>query len=449
MAPVPMPGSRPLAGHAGALLRDPLGFLERAYPLGETVALRLGPKPACLVNGAQPLRRILLGDSGSYDKGFQFEQLRMLIGDGVGTSGGAKHRRQRRLMRPAFDHGHVEGYVATMARSAAQAADSWRAAGAAGIDAGLEMRRLTMAVITRVMLGEQEWQDADAEAVGEVLAELPVVLGGLGRRALLPIALLNEAPTPGNRRFRRAQSAVHAVADRMVARHRARRAAGDADDGSLLGTILAAVDEDSSGMTDAQAHDEIMTVLLAATETTAGTLAWLLYLLAVDPQWQSAVRQESDAVLGGELPGAAALRDLPLIRRVATEVLRLYPPGWVLGRRPIEDIEIAGAPVAAGTQVLLNFYGLHRDPRVYAEPSRFRPDRWLDPGPEALHSHFLPFGLGPHACIGEDFAWSVILSAVAVFAARYRWRLAPGAVVRPVARTTLHPGSVPLLLEPV
>lgn len=442
--PVAMPGALPLLGHAGALLRDPLGFLERAYPLGEAVVIRLGPKPALLVNGSEPLRRILTGDAGLYDKGLQFEQLRVLIGDGVGTSSGAKHRRQRRLMRPAFDHGHVEGYVETMARSAAQAADAWRVADRTEVDAAQEMRLLTMSVITRVLRGTQDWQGTDAAAVREVLATLPVLLGGIGRRALLPVALLNNAPTPGNRRFRHAQTGVHAMADRMIAEHRARRVP---DDG-LLGTLLAAVDEDGSTMTDAQAHDEIMTVLLAATETSAGTLAWLLHVLSRDPVLQRAVQQEADTVLDGRLPTAADLGSLALTRRVVSEVLRLYPPGWVLGRRPVEPVEIAGVAVPAGTQVLLNFYGLHRDPRAYPEPGRFDPDRWLDPDPELLRGNYLPFGLGPHACIGEEFAWCLLLTATAVFASRFTVRPVAGSVVRPVARTTLHPGSVPLVPEP-
>jgi cyclooctatin synthase len=446
----------PLLGHAGALLRDPLGFLERVYPLGDVVALRLGPKPACLVNGPEPLRQVLISDAARYDKGFQFDQLRGLIGDGVGTSGGAKHRRQRRLMRPAFDHEHVEGYVAVMARCAAQIVADWHPA--ARIDAGHEMRRLAMTAITRAMFeaadGEPGEERSESGAVHEVLASLPILLGGVGRRALLPLAVLNKAPTPGNRRFDRACAGLHAMADRMIADHRSRQAGATgraaSDTPSLLSTLLAAVDdEDGGGMTDAQAHDEIMTVLLAGTETSAGTLAWTLHVLSRDLDLQRAVQQEAGAVLNGRTPTAADLSSLPLTRRVVSEVLRFYPPSWILGRRPIQDVQIAGVPVAAGTQVLLNFYGLHHDPAAYPQPDRFDPDRWLDPAPEAVRGHYLPFGLGPHACVGEGFAWSLILTTVSTIASHYTVSPAPGAVVKPVARTTLHPGVVPLVLEPL
>lgn len=444
-----IPGALPLLGHTGDLLRDPLEFLKRVYPLGDVAVLRLGPKPAYLVNASEPLLRILTTDAALYDKGFQFDHLRVLIGDGVGTSTGAKHRRQRRLLRPAFDHGHVESYVATMADCATQSADAWR--GRRVIDAGHEMRLLAMTTITRTVFdapnrpGTTDGPPPASMAEPEILASLPLLLGGIGRRALLPLALLDRTPTPGNLRFNRARDALHATVDRMIADHRARPHDGD---GSLLNTLLSAVDEDGTGMTDEQAHDEIMTVLLAGTETSAGTLAWLLHKFSLDRDLQRAVQQEVDTTLAGRAPNAGDLGSLPLIRRVVSEVLRFYPPSWILGRRPMRDVEIAGFPVRAGSQVLLNFYGLQHDPLAFPEPERFDPDRWLAPDAAALRTHYLPFGMGAHACVGDGFAWSFILTAVAVIASRYTVEPVSGSTVRPVARTTLHPGVVPLTLEP-
>ena len=467
-APVRVPGAWPLLGHAPALLRDPLGFLTAAYRAGELVSIRLGPRSAFLVNGSDPIRRILVHDAGRYDKGFQFDHLRLLIGDGVGTTAdAAKHRRQRRLLRPAFDHARVDRYVAVMVQAAEAAVRRWR--GSRRIDAGAEMRALTMTVIARSMFdararsgpdtgpgtGRDEGGSADPDprVASEVLATLPTLLGGIGRRALLPIPALDRLPTPGNLAFERARTRLHAFADQMVAE---RRAAADGGvvpaTRCLLDDVLAAVDDDGSGMSDAQAHDEIMTVLLAGTETTAGTLAWLLHVLASDPALQLQVQREADTVLGGRAPTAADLDALEFTRRVATEVLRLYPAGWILGRRPFEDVEIAGVTVPAGSQVLLNFYGLHRDARVYADPDRFDPDRfdsarWRHGATGPPRPYFLPFGLGPHACLGEGFAMSQILATAAVVASRCTVRPVPGTVVRPVARTTLHPGVVPLIVE--
>jgi cytochrome P450 len=447
LQPVTIPGAWPLLGHAGSLLRDPLGFLESVYALGDVVVLRLGPKPAYLVNGSEPLRRILVADAQYYDKGFQINALRALIGDGIGTSVGPKHRRQRRLMRPAFDHAHVRGYVDTMARCATAEADTWRDGRA--IDAGREMRRLAMTAIIVAVLGVAEGGalPSDTEVQAEVLTSLSVVLAGVGRRAILPLGQLERVPTPGNLRFNRAHVALHSAVGRMVADHRAEQRGG-AGNGGLLDTLLAAVDEDGTGMSDQQVHDEVMTVLLAGSETSAGTLAWLLHILSGDLDLQRAVQEEVDAVLAGRMPQADDLSSLPLARRVVSEVLRLYPASWLLGRRSLQEVEIAGVPVPTRAQVLLNFYGVHRDPRAYPDPNRFDPDRWLAPDPEVVRTHYFPFGMGPHVCIGEGFAWSLIMTTLAVVASQYTVRPVPGSVVRPVARTTLHPGVVPLTFEP-
>lgn len=458
-APVRFPGAWPVLGHAPALLRDPLGFLSAAYRAGDLVSIRLGPKSAFLVNGSDAIRRILVHDAELYDKGFQFDHLRVLIGDGVGTTADAvKHRRQRRLLRPAFDHAHVERYVAGMAQAAESAVREWL--GSRRIDAGAEMRALTMTVIARAVFdagprpgtgprpGSGTGAGLDSHAAREVLATLPTVLGGVGRRALLPIPALDRMPTRGNLAFERARARLREFADRMIAERRAVAVDGAVPTAHcLLDDVLAAVDDGGAGMSDAQAHDEIMTVLLAGTETTAGTLAWLLHVLAGDPALQLEVQREADAVLGGRAPTAADLAALELTRCVVNEVLRLYPAGWILGRRPFEDVRIAGVTVPAGSQVLLNFYGMHRDAQVYCEPDRFDPGRWRDGEGGPPLPHFLPFGLGPHACLGEDFGMSQILVTAAVVASRCTVRPVPGTVVRPVARTTLHPGVVPLFVE--
>jgi len=462
-------GAWPLLGHAPALIRDPLGFVERAYRQGPVVRIRLGRTPAYLVNDGEEIRRILLPEASDYDKGFQFDKLRVLIGDGVGTSVGLKHRRQRRLLRPAFDHSRVPEYVDEMVRCATAEVDSWPPG--ARIDAVAVLRRLIMTIVCRSMFGSA------SPACSEILRSLPTLLGGVGLRALLPFSLVERAPTPANRRFEEARARLHGAVDRVIAEHRA-AAADQPDSGpdsgpnrapgrDLLALLLEAVDEDDgSAMTDAQAHDEVMTILLAGTETAAGALSWALYLISRDPALQAAVQAEVDALglaartgrAAGPAAGAASvtaadLSTLPLMRRVLSEVLRLYPPGWVLGRRPVRDTVLGGVAIPAGTQLLLNFFGLHHDPQVYPQPGRFRPDRWLPDGPatvdpDLLRTHYLPFGTGAHGCVGDAYAWTEMLVVLVTVFTRFTLHPVPGRVARPVARTTLHPDVVPLALEP-
>ena len=439
-----LPGAWPVLGHAPALLRDPLALLASAGRIGPLTLARLGPVPAFLVTEPELIRAVLVRDAARYDKGFQFDTLRALIGDGVGTSGGAAHRRSKRLLRTAFDHGAVERYAADMAAQTVRFLDArWAPAAAEGrsVDAVAELRMLAMRLISHSMSGSELVAD-------EVMDSLPELLAGIGRRAVLPIRALDRVPTPGNHRFERSLASVHAVAKKMVAEHRERAANEAGGDGppTLLSVLLAAVDEDGAGLTDEQAHDEIMTLLLAGTETAAGIMAWALHVLARDPALQQRIRDEVIAVTDGRAPTAAEMRRLVRTERFIKEILRLYPPGWVLGRRPLRALRMNGMLIPARSQVLLNFYGLHRDPTAFPEPDRFDPDRWIDPDPAVVSAYYLPFGTGPHGCLGEGYAWAEILCVLCAVLARYRLHAVPGTRVRAVARTTLHPDTVPLML---
>ena len=288
------------------------------------------PVRAYLVTEPTLIRTVLVRDAADYDKGFQFDALRGLIGDGVGTSGGAKHRRQKKLLRTAFDHSAVDRYAVDMVAQTAGFLDSrWMPALAADdpVDAAADMRMLAMRLVTHSMSGSEV-------AADEVMGSLPELLSGVGRRALLPVRALDRVPTPGNRRFDRSLASVHALADSLVAQHRRRAALGESETGpqTLLSLLLDAVDEDGTGMTDEQAHDEIMTLLLAGTETAAGVMAWALNVLARDSALQQRVRDEVLETTGGRPPTASELRGLALTRRVVQETLRLYPPGWIVGR---------------------------------------------------------------------------------------------------------------------
>ncbi|WP_034269510.1 cytochrome P450 [Actinospica robiniae] len=450
----PVAGGWPLLGHAPVLLRDPLALLVNAGREAPVALVRLGPVPAYVVSGPEQVRRILVTDAAEYDKGFQFDALRRLIGDGVGTSRGAKHRRNKRMLRPTFDRSASRVHALAMTPQIERFLDAYWEPAAPGsaergtdgpdrvVDAAVDLRVLSMRLVTRSMSGSEL-------AADEVMRALPELLAGIGRRALLPIRALDLLPTPGNRRFSRSLRRVHEVADAMVARERARAAAAGSAEGGVesagsLAALLAAVDEQGTGMTDEQAHDEIMTLLLAGTETTAGVMGWCLHVLARDQQLQERVRLEIAGVTGGRRLAPADMRRLELTERVVREVLRLYPPGWLIGRRALRDIRLGDVRIPAGRQVLLNFYALQRDPAAFPDPDTFDPDRWKSMDPAVAAEYYLPFGSGPHGCPGEWYGMAEIFCVLCAVLARYRLEPAPGSVVRPVARTTLHPDAVRL-----
>src|SRR5437868_1664539 len=167
---------------------------------------------------------------------------------------------------------------------------------------------------------------------------------------------------------------------------------------------LAARDEDGSQMTDRQLRDEVMTLFLAGHETTALTLAWSWYLLGKDTDIAEKFHAELDEVLGNRDPAFADLPRLKYTEKIAKESMRLYPPAYGLGREAIDDCEIGGYRVPAGTQVFMFQWATQRDARFFDEPRAFKPERWTEEFESQLPKYaYFPFGGGPRACVGASF----------------------------------------------
>jgi cytochrome P450 len=179
-------------------------------------------------------------------------------------------------------------------------------------------------------------------------------------------------------------------------------------------------------MSDRQLLDEILTLIVAGHETTAASLNWFWYLLTLAPDAAARLHAEVDA--GGDaFPGYADLDRFPYVRRAIDETLRLYPPGWLLTRRSIAAATIGTLALPARTDVLISPYLIQRHPAFWPTPAAFDPDRFL-PEVNAARNRFayLPFGLGPRACIGEHFALIEMHAHAIVLARRFELTLVPG-----------------------
>jgi cytochrome P450 len=193
-------------------------------------------------------------------------------------------------------------------------------------------------------------------------------------------------------------------------------------------------------LSDRQIEDEILTLLLAGHETTSNTLTWMWYLLSQHPEEEARLHEELDAVLGGRTPVAADLPRLVYTRMVLLETLRLYPPVWVVSRRPRNDINVGGYHIPAWSSVNIFPFLMHRDPRYFPDPCRFLPQRWL---PESSLKRprfsFFPFGGGERQCLGQGFAMMEGSLLAAAIAQRWRPRLPRNHPVEVEPLITLRP----------
>jgi cytochrome P450 len=248
--------------------------------------------------------------------------------------------------------------------------------------------------------------------------------------------ILRHVPVPALLRVKRAVRELDEIVNRIIGE---RRASGQ-DTGDLLSMLMAARDEDGSGMTDRQLRDEVLTFLLAGHETTAVSLSWTWYLISQRPEVEKRLREELCQVLGGRTPQLEDLPRLPYTDKVVKESMRLYPPAWSLARTVAKDIELGGYKLPMGSNVVMSPWILHRDPRFFEEPEQFNPDRWTAEVAQHLPKFaYFPFGGGPRLCIGASFAMMEANLLLAAIAQRFQLRLVPGHPVAALPSITLRP----------
>ena len=390
-----------------------------------------------LLNHPDLIRDVLVTHNRNFRKGRGLERAKRLLGEGLLTSEGELHRRQRRLAQPAFHRDRVAAYGAVMAAYAARSRDRWREG--ATVNVGEEMMRLTLAVVAKTLF-DADVEGAEAAEVGAALTEAFDSF----TFAVLPFGeQLEKLPLPPVRRFNRARDRLDRTIYRMIAE---RRAAGD-DRGDLMSMLLLAQDAegDGGGMSDRQLRDEAMTIFLAGHETTANALTWSWYLLSRHPEVEARLHAEVDAALGaGEgarLPTAADMAALPYTRMVLAEAMRLYPPAWIIGRRAIDAYPVREWVLPPRTIVLASQFVTQRDARFWPDPERFDPERWTSAAQEGRPKFaYFPFGGGPRICIGEQFAWMEGVLVLATIAQRWRLRATAGAIA-PRPMITLRPAE--------
>jgi cytochrome P450 len=421
---------------------------QMAREYGDVAFFYFGPQPMVLLNEPEAIRDVLVTHSKNFMKGEGLQRAKRLLGEGLLTSEGEFHLRQRRLMQPAFHRQRIAGYAATMVEFAERMSQRWQPG--AQMDIAREMMHLTLAIAGKTLFDADV--EGEADEIGNALSEAMTQFN----RLTLPFAQwLEKLPLPATRKFQQARARLDATIYRMIAERRRSFEASGEDRGDLLSMLLAARDTegDGTGMTDEQLRDEAMTIFLAGHETTANALTWTWYLLSQHPEVEAKLHAEVEQVLHGRLPRAEDYPRLRYTEMVLAEAMRLYPPAWIIGRRALQDYSINGYDIPARTIILMSQYVTHRDSRWFPEPERFDPERWT---PEAKETRpkfsYYPFGGGNRICIGEQFAWMEGVLVLATVAQRWRMRLLAGHQVELEPIVTLRPkhgplGAMPMVLE--
>lgn len=416
------------------LLYDPLPLMERNTVYGDLVGMRIAGRNFYQLNHPDFIKHVLVDNQTNYIKSRALQMAQYVLGQGLLTSEGELHRRQRQVIQPAFHRRQVAGYTQTMTRLAADHFDRWQPG--QKMDLHRELRQLTVAIVTQTLFGldiaaqKRELTDALDQLVADFSFADATPLG----------QLLLRLPLPRHRRRARLLAQLDEVIYEFIA-------VRSSDSPTLLGLLLAA----SPRLNRTQIRDEVRTMFLAGHETTANALVWTFFLLAQHPEVAAQLHAELDTVLADRRPTLEDYPRLTYTRMVFAEALRLYPPVWAVGREAVADDEIGGYPVPAGSTLIMSQWVLHRDARFWPNPTAFDPERFSASSPTGGRPRYayFPFGGGPRACIGERFAWTEGVLLTALLAQRFYPELAPEARVEPLAGITLRPKyGLPVRLQP-
>jgi cytochrome P450 len=391
-------------------------LMDIAYTYGDISHFKFGRQHVYLINNPHYIEDILIRNHKNFIKSRGLQVSKRLLGEGLVTSEGEYHDRQRRIIQPAFHPDLIKKYADIMTAYAANMCQRWH--DGMTVDIHKEMMHTTLEIISKAVLGSEVKLEKDDE-VGNAL----MVCMEYFNRLQMPFGeLIEKIPILSvNKGYQRAKKLLDSIVYNMIKEHRDNEQRG-IQQGDLLYTLLQAQDEEAriGRMNDMQLRDEVMTVFLAGHETTANALTWTLYLLSQHPTVSDKLYHELCCVLGNNNKESSSnsnsnskivptIEDVPKLEyteKVFRESMRLYPPAWTIGRQVINDYKVDKYVIPADSIILMSQYVMHHNPRYYTDPDLFYPDRWN----KEVKSHlprfsYFPFGGGIRGCVGEPFAW--------------------------------------------
>lgn len=418
---------------------------------GDIAHFKFARQHVYLLNNPDFIEDVLVKNHKNFKKSRGLQVSKRLLGEGLVTSEGEYHDRQRRIIQPAFLPNLVKKYGEIVTAYSVNMCRDWK--DEEKLDIHKSMINLTSAIISKTVLGS-DIKSTEGSQVGDDL----LTCAEYFNRLLMPFGeLIEKIPIlPINKGFQQAKKRLDSIVFTMIKEHRD-NSAKETSKSDLLYTLLDAQDSEAGikRMTDTQLRDEVMTIFLAGHETTANALTWTFYLLSEYPSVEAKLYEELKSVLGSSnandskhdvsslelrIPTVEDIPNLEYTEKIVRESMRLYPPAWTLGRQAINDYNLGDYMIPAKSIILMSQYVMHRNPKYFPEPDLFYPERWTrETRIQLPRFSYFPFGGGIRGCIGEAFAWMEGILIVATVCRRWRMFHEPNHKVELKPLITLRP----------
>jgi len=440
-------------------LRDPLTVLHNlSKEYGDISHFKFGKHHIYLLNNPDYVKEVLVNQDNNFIKSRGLQLAKRILGEGLLTSEGELHHRQRQLIQPIFHPDEIPNYANIMREYTLEISSKWH--DQATIDIHKEFMHLALAIVSKIFFNVS----IEELEIKEIDRYVTTIIEHFNR-ARIPFArIIEKVPIPSNIRFCQAKKHLDDIIYRIIDSHLNNDSNNNADNRQqneshlykdIINLLLQdqtndyfSTSKNNEGVNIArnnrqQLRDNVMTIFLAGHETVANALTWTFYLLSQNPKEEKMLHNEVDSVFHDEDNVASVAKDISKLeytQRVFAESMRLYPPAWAIGRQTIEDCKIGGYVIPAGSSILMSQYLMHHDFRYFPQPERFDPERW-SPQEKAKRPRFsyFPFGGGVRSCIGETFAWMEGILVIATIARRWKMQVMRGhpLVLQPLV--TLRP----------
>jgi cytochrome P450 len=413
--PPSTPKTHWLFGNTMELKHDSLGsLLKWQKEFGSFYSFHRVNQPHYVATNPNYIKYVLQDNNKNYHKGKAFEYMKALLGNGLVTNEGEFWRKQRRMAQPAFHKVKLAKLTEAMTGLIEEFLDEWEQKYQSGdrINLSQEMNLLALKIVSKAL-----FQSEVGDAIYKIGDHLNYALYRMMMRLRNPFLPPRWVPTAANRKEQKAIKELFSIIDGIIAE----RQQDPQEYNDLLAMLMHSQDEDTGEkMSNQQLRDEVMTLFMAGHESSSAALGYLFWLLSQYPDIDQRVDQELAANLGNEAFTFESFRKVPYSSQVINEVLRLYPPAWTIGRKAVEDDEIDGYHVPAGTSIMIPSYVVHRDADLWEQPNEFLPDRWQTQRVKELPRFaYFPFGGGPRLCIGDQFALLEIHAVLALLKRRF------------------------------
>jgi cytochrome P450 len=430
------------------LLHDPIKTLQSiSHKYGDFSHFKLGRDHVYLINNPDYIEKVLVYDHRNFTKGKRLQLAKALLGEGLVTSEGDLHNRQRRIIQPIFHPKQIATYGKVITDYAVNLNQNWKDGDT--VDILKEMMQLTLSIICKSVLNYDV--ESEAEDVGKALT----TCRNYSKRLQNPLGhVLSKIPIlPKVKGAREAREKLDKLVYSLIKERREGFESSIKSYDDLLTRLLQAQDNTAntpstsstsdsfSRMSDTQVRDEVMTIFIAGHETTANALTWTFFLLSQNLDIEKKLLDELGSVINSnKTPTVDDIPKLKFTEKVLRESMRLYPPVWMIGRSVDNEYALGKYTIPAGSTILMSQYVMHHDPRYYNEPDRFDPERWNSDARSSLpRFSYFPFGGGIRACIGEPFAWMEGILVLATIVRQWKMRLVRGQRVTLDPAITLRP----------